>query len=175
MTMAYLECKTRRSRTGNVSYHHVLVIKHKGVRTRKYLCKVGVPVVRYELEKARAMKRIKSSLLSAMSNGQPGPLPKIPDYQRQLLKDAGFTLDGGMRVFRNRKTYYTHAAASVRLSMKDSGVQSAIGTADNLMRLERGADSMQKSLTRRKVSGKSFEDCLAAVISDYLKHRNTKP
>lgn len=171
--MAYLECKNRRSCTGNIFYHHVLVTKNKGVRTRKYLCKLGVPYVKVELDKARAVKKMKTALKAAMSGSQPGPLPKIPEYQRQLLKAAGFTVDAGMRVFRNRRTYYKRAAAAVRLSMKDSGVQAAIGTADNLMRLERRADSLHKSLSRRKVSGKSFENCLATVISDYLRHRNT--
>ena len=174
--MAYLECKKRRSPTGSAFYHHVLITKHKGVRTRKYICKLGVPFVKVELDKAQAVKKLKTALNSAMSAGQPGPLPKIPEYQRQLLKAAGFTLDGGTtRLTRSRLNYYKRDAAAVRLSMKDSGVQAAIATPENLMRLEKRADSLHKSLSRRKVSGKSYEDCLAAVISDYLRDRSTMP
>ena len=174
--MPYIEVKRRRSRSGALFFHHALVSKKNGIRTRKYVCKAKVPSLKRELEEARALRRLKNSLLSAISNGRAGPVPKIPDYQRQLLKAAGFRLDGGMRIFRNRKTYYTLAAAAVRLSMKDSGLQAAIGTPDNLMCLERSAESMHKSLSVRRVSGISYETCLQKVIAEFLEnHRNAGP
>ena len=172
--MPYIEVKRRRSRSGALFFHHALVSKKNGIRTRKYVCKAKAHAVKRELEEARALRRLKRSLLSAISNGQSGPVPKIPDYQRQLLKTAGFTLDGGMRVFRNRKTYYTPDAVAVRLSMKDSGLQEAIGTPENLMRLERAADSMHKSLSVRRVSGTSYETCLQKVIADFLENQRNK-
>ena len=172
--MPYIEVKRRRSRSGALFFHHALVSKKNGIRTRKYVCKAKVPSLKRELEEARALRRLKNSLLSAISNGQPGPVSKIPDYQRQLLKAAGFSLDGGMRVFRNRKTYHEADAAAVRLAMRDSGLQAAIGTPENLMRLERAADSMHKSLSVRRVSGTSYETCLQKVIADFLENQRNK-
>ena len=143
------------------SFYYYLVTRENGRRKRTYVPLINVLVVMEMLGRRKLKNKHKERSAKVPS----APLEKrfYPEPLRHIMQSAGYKLQGA-RMHISWERFLTKAAASVRFSMLEPEYRIAVGSSENLLRLNRKAYSLLKRRNRYEVKT-SYLECMSEVCT----------
>jgi hypothetical protein len=142
------------------AYYYYLTTRQGSLKKRTYipLCKVADVM---DMLKARRLNGKRKTGPAGKDVDQPDDRRFYPESLRHIIASAGYNVQGS-RIMICWKRFLTKAAASVRFSLLEPEYQDAVGSPDNLLRLNTEAYSIMQRRNRNKIRT-SYQDCMAEL------------
>lgn len=158
MATAYIE-KISKKHRGRHSFY--LTVKRGGRRKRKYIPLWRIPTVIKILEMRKQNKSKRGKTDRPVS--EPREKSFFTRPMRLMLESAGYSVHGS--TLKKGKNFLSKSAASVRFGMLDQESREAVGTPENLLRINAEAHSLLKHRNRYGIKT-NYQKCMTDVMEE---------
>lgn len=155
--------------TGTVSIHYLKVDRLDGKLVRRYIRKADLSRVYADARRSRIDRVLD------LSNRKYCKEISVRDNQvRAAIESTGLTMRTRRRMCRSRKSFYTLSAARNRFLILDVDVRMALGNPENLLLVDRRADSIMHSLRARGKKDVTVQGCFQQALDEFLQKKQEK-